>query len=247
MESRLPLIGIPADIRTIQVSGSAWLSLRPSYVQAVIRAGGAPVILPLTDAETVLAALFEQLDGVLLAGGGDVQPALYSAEQSQHVKLITPERDRVEQRLIAWALERDLPLLAICRGHQMLNVALGGTLIQDIPSERPAALRHDHPADAGFFRLSHDIHLDRTSRLYSVLQPESPTLAVNSLHHQAIDRTADRLQIVARADDQIIEAVEMPDSRFVFGVQWHPETLIDQSPVMLRLFEEFVQAANGQA
>jgi len=223
------------------------MGLRPSYIDAVIRAGGAPIIVPLTADDGMLRDLFSRLDGLLLAGGGDIQAEMYGAESTAFVRRVIPVRDRVENLAIEWALEAGRPILAICRGLQMLNVVLGGTLIQDIPRQVPGALRHNRRADAWYGRIAHRVIVNSDSLLYRSLKLDRPDLAVNSLHHQAIGQVAPGLAVSARAEDGIIEGVEMREQRFVVGVQWHPETLVTSSPPMLNLFETFITSARSNA
>ena len=207
------------------------------YVESVKRAGGHPVLLRNSDDA---GAVVESLDGLLLTGGLDVDPALYG-EPTHATTHTAPDRDRFEVPLSKAAVAHDLPVLAICRGVQVLNVALGGTLYQDLPSEFPNALPHyfrapafprDHPG--------HTIQVEEESLLARCLG--TPLVEVNSRHHQAPRQIAPGLKIVARAPDGVIEALELDDHPFALGVQWHPENLQAQAP-MRGLFEQFVEAA----
>ncbi len=193
-----------------------------------------------------LRRIYERLDGIVLSGGGDVDPARYSAESvSPYTEGIDSGRDEAEIQLVRWAVEDDRPLLAICRGIQVLNVALGGTLIQDIREEVIHSLRHEAPTDKWFVIPTHMVTVAPDSRLGMALGLADHRLAVNSLHHQAVGTIAPGLQVVAHADDGIIEGLELPEKRFVIGVQWHPEALVDEHPPMHRLFEALVRAAAG--
>lgn len=191
------------------------------YEASVRAAGGEPVVLdwstmPVADA---LAAV----DGILLTGGPDVDPARYDETAHPRVSFADPARDDFELELSARALEQDVPLLAICRGMQVLNVAAGGTLVQDIPSEVPGAGNHAvaEPRNA----TAHPIAIAPGSRLASIL---GRTIAqVNSRHHQAVSRTAPGLIATATAPDGIVEAVEKPDAPFCVGVEWHPENFVE--------------------
>jgi putative glutamine amidotransferase len=202
-------------------------------------------MIPLGIERDKLRDIYERLDGIVLPGGGDVDPVHYGAELHPYTAGIHAERDDVETQLVRWAVEDDRPLLAICRGIQVLNVALGGTLIQDIRSDVEDALRHDAPSVDWFPRLVHDVMVEPGSKLHAALGVDGTRLRVNSLHHQAVEQVAPRLEIAARADDGIVEGVEMPDRRFILGVQWHPETLVDEHPPMKKLFEALVEAARG--
>jgi putative glutamine amidotransferase len=177
----------------------------------------------------------DNIAGLLLAGGTDVNPELYGQEKAPETQDPDTERDAREQRLIVEALENDLPVLAICRGLQMLNVALGGTLIQHLPNAVDHMRRPDNASER-----AHDVELVPEALLHGVLGGD--TFPVNSRHHQAIAAVAPALRLAAVAPgDGVIEAVEMPGTRFVFGVQWHPEDRID-CDADRRLFESFARA-----
>jgi putative glutamine amidotransferase len=239
-----PLIGI--SVRTVISSSSQarYLAVRPTYPHAVDLAGGIPILIPMHIEVDALRSLFDRLDGLVLTGGGDIDPAQYGAECSLYTADIDAERDRVELQLARWAVEANKPLLTICRGTQVLNVALGGTLIQDIRDEVPNTLRHDPPDDSWFPRLTHDVDVVGGSKLHSALGQTK--LAVNSLHHQALGKIADALEVVACAPDGIVEGIEHPDCHFIVGVQWHPEVLVDDHPPMLNLFKSLIEAASSR-
>ncbi len=246
---RKPLIGLTAERWS-----SGYLS-RPdqdvhgmlrTYVEALLGAGALPVIVPLGLSESDRRELAGRLDGLLLPGGGDVDPAEYG--EAPHPKLaddLDPLRDSIEIGLARDAVATGLPLLAVCRGIQVLNVALGGTLIQDIPSQVPGAMRHSFRLrEAPREHLAHEVQVAEGSRLAEVLG--APIVRVNSRHHQAVRAVAPGLEIVARAPDGVIEGVELPGHPFLLGVQWHPENL-QALPEMKRLFVGFVEAAaNGK-
>lgn len=236
-----PLIGISVGSIKRPDTGAAYLAVRPTYTHAVAVAGGAPMLIPLQLDRDSLRAVYEQMDGIVLSGGGDIDPVRYGAACSPHTASIDEARDEAEILIAQWAVEDDKPLLAICRGHQVLNVALGGTLLQDLRDEAPGSLRHDYSADEWFGRLVHDVTITAGSQLRDVLS--EARLAVNSLHHQALAQVADSLRVVGCADDGIIEGIEHPDRRFILGVQWHPEALVDEHPAMKRLFGALTSAA----
>jgi putative glutamine amidotransferase len=211
-----------------------------AYLDAILTAGGLPILLPTSLPITALPELVNRFDSFVLSGGGDVDPALYGGHLDATVHSIDPERDAFECALIPLVLEADKPLLAICRGAQILNVALGGSLYEDIPSALPEALRHDWYPNIPRDYLAHIVEIKPGSRLAEILGTHK--LRTNSLHHQAIRQPAPGLEVVARAEDGVIEAVELLGKRFAIGVQWHPECLPDE-PAMQRLFSEFVNAA----
>lgn len=241
-----PLIGISVGALHTSPSGALYLAVRPTYVRAVEMAGGAPILIPFQVGLTSLRRIYEQLDGLVFSGGGDVDPTRYGAATiSPHTAEVDPARDEVEIQLARWAVEDDKPLLAICRGVQVLNVALGGTLIQHIPAAVPHALPHEAHSDEAFQRLAHEVTVASDSKLYAALGLNGDRLSVNSLHHQALAEIGRGLRVVARAGDGIVEGVEAPDRRFIVGVQWHPEALVDTVPSMRHLFEALVSAAQG--
>ncbi|NOT24648.1 MAG: gamma-glutamyl-gamma-aminobutyrate hydrolase family protein [Acidobacteria bacterium] len=214
------------------------------YVESVRLAGGEPLVVDRTthDAETVV----RQAAGILLTGGDDVRPALYGAAAHPAFEAEETGRDEYEIELVARALEADLPILAICRGIQVLNVARGGTLVQDLPTERPSGTRHqfpttEHPAD----KLAHTIEVAPDSLLSTILGSrltDARITDVNSRHHQAVDVLAPGLRVTAVAPDAVVEAVEDPARRFCVGVQWHPESF-HRTGEFLPLFEAFVRAS----
>jgi putative glutamine amidotransferase len=205
------------------------------YRQAVLHVGGGVHIV---DASMAVGEVIDGIDGLLLTGGEDLAPARYGEAPHPSVVDVDPARDEFEIALVGEARRRNLPILGICRGIQVLNVALGGTLVQDIPSERPGALAHE----AGTARAAraHDVEVEPGSRLASALG--ATRLAVNSSHHQSVDRPAPRLRITARSDDGIVEGLETDrhDPWYAVGVQWHPEDLVDtEEPWDRQLFATF--------
>ena len=210
------------------------------YEEAVRRAGGEPRVVHCdTDAT---ADVLAGADGVLLAGGGDVDPALYGETRQAGFDAAEPGRDAFELDLVRRALDADIPLFAICRGIQVLNVARGGTLIQDIPSEVPHP--EPHRVAEPSFAIAHEVWITRDSLLERLMRErlESDTCDVNSRHHQAIKRAGERLVVTATAPDGVIEAVEDPSRRFCLGVQWHPENFY-RTGEFRALFEGFIAAA----
>ncbi len=236
-----PLVGIPSRHDQSSHFGSPILAQNRTYVEAVATAGGAPVLIPLDLDEGALRAIYERLDGLLLTGGVDVHPRHYGEAIHEKCGQIDEARDRMELTLTRWDLAEGLPILAICRGIQVLNVAAGGTLYQDIASQMPESLKHDcwldHPRDY----LAHQVTVSGDSQLASILG--GIQVAVNSLHHQAVKDLSPRFRVVARSADGLIEAIEDQSHPFALGVQWHPEELVEDALPMQRLFEGFVSAA----
>ncbi|HEY3216167.1 MAG TPA: gamma-glutamyl-gamma-aminobutyrate hydrolase family protein [Candidatus Eisenbacteria bacterium] len=205
------------------------------YLEMVASLGAAPVILPVHVKPS--PEVLRRLDGLMLTGGGDVDPAIYGQERGPRTEGVDPDRDRFEIEMVREALDRDLPILAICRGIQVLNVSLGGSLTQDLPSELDG--RVNHRDVERWDRGSHVVRTDPESRLGSLLGGQAP---VNSIHHQGVDRIGRGLRPVGWAEDGVVEAVELPEARFCLGVQWHPECLGRDDP-SYGLFRSFVDEA----
>ncbi|MFB3854234.1 MAG: gamma-glutamyl-gamma-aminobutyrate hydrolase family protein [Vicinamibacterales bacterium] len=211
------------------------------YVESVRRAGGEPRVLDI--ARESPAQVIGQVHGLLFTGGGDVDPARYGEAPSPSVKGLDPARDEFEFALIGLAAEAGLPVLAICRGMQVLNVARGGTLVQDIPTEMPGSL--DHAVSPPLCAVAHDVWATKNGTLWALMRdvlPDADSCAVNSRHHQSIKRLAPGLEVTATAPDGVIEAVEDPSARFVLAVQWHPENFW-RTGEFRPLFEGFVRAS----
>jgi putative glutamine amidotransferase len=242
-----PLIGITAGEAKNRYFPSApkMYGQQYTYIEAVERAGGIPVIISIVKAESVLRQLYDLCDGLLLAGGNDINPSTYKAQASPQTKHLHKERDEQELKLAAWAEAEDKPILAICRGMQILNIAQGGSLYQDIPSEVPNAVTHEIPYKEDPDREHHLVHtlrIDPNSRLASILGVTS--IQTNAYHHQAIKKLGKDLIATAWTPDEIIEALEQPAKKFVIGVQSHPEALErDIETAWRRLFSEFIEAA----
>jgi len=240
-----PLIGIPCRLDQSGRSGSTVFAQSQSYVEPITAASGAPVLIPLNLDKGALRAIYERLDGLLLAGGVDVHPRYYGETVHEKCDRIEEERDTVELTLTRWALNEGLPILGICRGIQVLNVTAGGTLYQDIASQLPGALKHDFWSGYPRNYLAHQVTISSDSKLAGILGQRQ--VAVNSGHHQAVRDLAPTFQAVAWTPDGIIEAIESRDHPFALGVQWHPEELLEDAPSMRRLFEEFVSVARSKA
>jgi putative glutamine amidotransferase len=241
----LPVIGITGRTeRSARPPNLDLFSISQTYVQAVEMGGGAPVVIPPHLEESELRAIFERLDGLLLSGGGDIRPSFFGQESSELLWLVDEQRDRVELTLARWVLEEGLPLLAICRGIQVLNVAAGGTLIQDIPTQVSGALAHSSVSGRPMNVIAHTVEVTAGSRLSDMVGVGE--LGVNSAHHQAAQAVGPGLVITARAPDGIIEGLELPNHPFCVGVQWHPEAMVESHPVMRRLFEGLSEAAQAR-
>ena len=214
-----------------------------TYIRAIQHVGGIPVVIPPTTIEADWEPLLARLDGLLLSGGEDIDPKLYGEQSEPWMGQVDAERDFSELGLTRAWLMTERPLLAICRGHQVLNVALGGALYQDIAAHIPNALDHAYVATQPMETIAHSVTLEPGSRLAAILG--GTTFDVNSSHHQALKTVAARLAVAGHAPDGVIEAVEMPEHAFCIGVQWHPEAMVKTSSTMWPLFEAFVQASGG--
>ncbi len=243
---RRPVIGIATQTLSPLpgVRPPCWVMGR-SYIEELRKVGGIPWVIPLIPHDpATLQQIFDRLDGVFITGGVDVDPRHYGESKLPLCGETDPDRDAVEIALLRHALDRNLPILAVCRGIQILNVTCGGTLYQDVTAQVPAAMKHDYfptPEQPSRKFLAHDITVKSGSRLGRLLQ--DPVVPVNSMHHQAIKDLAPNLAATAYAADGIIEAVESLDDRFLIAVQWHPEELTDTNPGMARLFSAFAEAA----
>ncbi len=238
-ESR-PIIGIPARPITDSSNGFAYSGIPLTYSDCIERAGGAPILIPLNLSKDSLRAIYSQIDGLLLAGGADVHPKEFGEEVLPVCGEIHADRDATELRVTRWALADGLPIFGICRGIQMLNVAAGGSLYQDIPSQLQTDLSHTYRKGDPYNLRAHPVEFAPDSRIAQWFG--TTTIDVNSLHHQSLKKVAPGLRVIARAPDGIVEAVESEDERFIVGVQFHPE-LLDDDARMARLFEAFVQSA----
>ncbi|MCL6430889.1 MAG: gamma-glutamyl-gamma-aminobutyrate hydrolase family protein [Anaerolineae bacterium] len=240
-----PLVGVTCHQELASSTGSAHrCSLGHRYVEALRRAGAAVVVVPPSSDGEFLRPAYRFLSGLLLSGGGDLAPETYGQPDTGLCRGVDRERDQAELLLARWAFEDDLPLFAICRGIQVLNVALGGTLIQDIPSEVPGALAHYGAADQPREQPQHPVEVAGRSRLAAILARGGADrqVAVNSFHHQAVQQIAPALKAVAWAPDGLVEGLECADRSFLVGVQWHPEEMAAGDPVQQALFDGFVAA-----
>ena len=235
-----PLIGITTG-RVLSATQVYEHHLSDKYVQAVLRAGGLPVILPSGLQNDQIAELLTRLDGLLLTGGGDIDPVVFNGKPHATVHSIDPARDTLELELVRQAVQAEVPFLGICRGVQVMNVALGGTLFTDILAQMPGAERHDWAPNFPRDRVSHHLSVDSASRLGQLIG--SHDLGVNSLHHQGLDEIPASLKVVARAADGLTEAVELQDHVFGLGVQWHPEWLVESAENQA-IFKGLIEAAS---
>ncbi len=236
-----PIIGISAHPRIVPIATGPVLLHTASrfYVDSVERAGGLPVILPVLDPDAVDHYL-QAVHGILLTGGGDVAPSRYGAHPIAETHGVDPLRDAFEIRLIQAAIELDMPLLATCRGMQILNVAMGGSLVQHVPH----ATGQDHDRIDRWHDAVHRVKIEPDSHLADALG--ATEVDVNSIHHQAVDQAAPGTRAVAWAEDDTVEAIEVPGSPHIVAVQWHPE-LLEDWPEHQGLFRQLVEHATARA
>ena len=229
-----PLIGLTPWLHTEE----RWMRVHAAYMESVLAAGGLPVMLPLTEDESVTREMLARCAGLILTGGPDVDPVRYGAEDPEGLAGLCPPRDILEFRLTELALAADKPLLAICRGVQVLNVALGGDLWIDLPSQRPSPVAHRQEGTGT--EPSHGVRVLPGTPLREICGRDA--LRVNSLHHQAIRTLAPPLRLMAEAEDGLPEAAWLPGKRFVLGVQWHPELLSAHDEASRAIFRRFAEA-----
>lgn len=238
-----PVIGITCSL-TASVIGDSVYSLERNiiardYAGVIEHAGGTPLLIPHVGDLECIDQYLGVLDGLVLSGGGDIDPLLFDQEPHRNIGSVDRVRDKMELQLTQKALNQDLPLLGICRGIQMLNVAAGGTIYQDIGAEMPQPTLCHSQTGAGWY-ASHTIDILPDTRLLQVFG--SPIARVNSYHHQAVRDVAEGFIVTAKAKDNVIEAIESPAHRFALGVQCHPELMWEQHPEALSLFTAFLKA-----
>lgn len=244
-----PLIGITTQtLHSIdgipEALPSSWV-MNQRYAHTVAAAGGIPVLIPLLPEDPgVLRQLYDRLDGVFIPGGVDLDPATFSEAPHPRLGRIDPARDATEMLLTRWAIEDQKPIFGLCRGLQVINVVLGGSLHQDLEEQLAGAIKHDYYPPAGFSRdyLAHEVRVEPGTRLEQILG--DAVLPVNSMHHQGIRDLGEGLRASAYAPDGLIEAVESTGGQFLVGVQWHPEALADRDHRMAALFRAFISAAS---
>lgn len=229
-----PVIGIVP----LYDSGKESYWMLPGYMKGLEEAGGIPVMLPLTGEQETLRQLAAQLDGFVLTGGPDVEPPVYGEEKKDTCGETCVMRDEMEQILLPEILKADKPVLGICRGIQLMNAVLGGTLYQDIPTEYPTETEHHQQPP--YDRCAHEVIVEKDSLLWKITGKK--IIPVNSCHHQAIRDLAPGLETAARSADGLVESVYMKGKRFFLGVQWHPEFSYITSQDSRSIFAGFVQA-----
>lgn len=219
------------------------LWMHHGYLEALDAAGAVPLILPLTDSGEALEQLVSHCDGLLFPGGGDVEPNMFGEEMHPACRVVCPRRDRMELALLRLIRRRDLPVLGICRGIQLLNIAYGGDIYQDLAAQLPPGpirVAHDQDGRLPDDYPVHTVSVRPGSLLHRVVGCGS--LRVNSLHHQAVRRVGTGLEVAGQSPDGVVEALEDPAKKFFLGVQWHPERMWRAAPAQFSLLKAFVEA-----
>jgi putative glutamine amidotransferase len=239
MYNRKPVVGLSCSYE--QDEKNHRIFLNHSYLEAIRQFGGIPIVLPSEGNDDELEYLVSQCDGILFTGGMDIEPALFGEEKWNDTVETTPDRDRSESLIFRLAEERQLPILGICRGIQMMNVYYGGTLYQDIPTQAPTEVTHSMGASLG--KTCHDCIVEPNSPLHLLTGRDK--IAVNSFHHQAVKDVAPGFSVMARCEDGIIEAIWNPNKRFLWAVQWHPEEIWKIEHSSAHIFQAFMDACKG--
>lgn len=236
---RRPLVGITPDVTASPRAREPLIIIQERYGRAVEAAGAVPLILPVLPSSSSMRAMIDNLDGLVVSGGNfDIHPKYYGEEPINALGEIKQERTDFELGLIALALKLDLPLLGICGGAQAINVALGGSLYQDIDAQRPERIEHQRSElkDRG----GHEVAIREKTKLRKIVG--QPTLEVNTTHHQAVKAPGKNIIVNATAEDGVVEGIESAAHRFVIGVQWHPEFLVQRDAAQRKIFASFVRA-----
>jgi putative glutamine amidotransferase len=248
-KSPRPIIGVPTQ--TLQSLGGVSAEIPPSwvmsqrYIQTLTAAGALPWLIPLVSDDEALRGIYESLDAIFLPGGADIDPASYGTVPHATCDKTDRDRDRVEIALAKWAIADGKPVLGVCRGMQLINVACGGELFQDLATQLPGAIKHDYFPFGGQNHqrdyLAHEVRITPGSRLERLFGPGP--IKVNSMHHQGVRSLGAGLVATAHAPDGLVEALEGEGASYLFAVQWHPEALTEKDASTRRLFAEFVEAA----
>ena len=242
----MTLIGISGNILREEnglFAGYERAYVNNDYVKAIIKAGGVPVVLPINEDEAVIESMVSMLDGLVMSGGHDVSPLTYGENPLMHLGELLPKRDAFDFKLIEFAKKREIPILGICRGFQVLNVYHGGTLYQDL-SYMDRKIPIAHVQNSPSHVKTHKITVDKDSKFYDIVQAEE--VEVNSYHHQALKVVADEFHVVGRAEDDTVEVIESKSYPWLVAVQFHPEMLHAVDDAMQNVFNHLIKASGDQ-
>lgn len=218
------------------------VGLNKSYADAIEKSGGILLMVTSGISTDDIDSLLNQVDGILVPGGADLNPSIYNEVKKEYTQKSDDERDELEQNIVKIAIQKRIPILAICRGCQILNVSLGGSLYQDIEQEKPDHIKHDYHHDGPRSLIAHSVSLTDGSLISKILNTKEAE--ANSLHHQGIKELGNGLMSAAVAPDNLIEAIELTDYPFGIGLQWHPEDL--ENPIWKKLFDAFVEVCESE-
>ncbi|MGG1663019.1 gamma-glutamyl-gamma-aminobutyrate hydrolase family protein [Brevibacillus sp. NRS-1366] len=232
-----PIIGVT----TFLSESSKYSTVSRNYTDSIYAAGGLPVSIPIVAGETNYSEYIDMVDGILFTGGNDIAPYFYGENPVKELHSMSSIRDEYEFSLFKSAYEKNMPIFGICRGIQLINVALKGSLYQDIYSQCPGTLGHS-PEQTASDEFYHSVKISRDTKLYDIFGEER--IFTNSFHHQSVKGLGKNLIATAHSEDGIIEAIESTEDRFLLGVQWHPECMTKRHPMFLKLFSTFVQASS---
>ncbi|MCI5839329.1 MAG: gamma-glutamyl-gamma-aminobutyrate hydrolase family protein [Peptoniphilaceae bacterium] len=235
------IIGLSAGIfeeKDYDFAGYKKCYVNEDYVDSVIKAGGIPFILPVVDNKKVIENYISRIDGLILTGGNDVNPLLYNEEPKVKLESIYEKRDYFEFLLLEYALKKEIPILGICRGLQLINVFFGGSLYQDLSYDKNSYVKHNQKNNPT--QKTHTVKLKNNSKIYNVFKKE--IITVNSFHHQIINKLAEEFEVTAQAKDGVIECIESKHHDFLMAIQWHPEMLHNEDFANEKIFVEFLNA-----
>ncbi len=238
-----PIIGVTVD-KTINDCGYSYERINECNLKALTASGAIPLMLPITGEEELIDEYLKIVDGLYFSGGNDISPLIFGEDPIKEIHEIDYSRDEFEIKLFKKAASKNMPILGICRGEQIINVAAGGTLYQDIYAQKEGTNGHS-PSFSSGGHAHHKVKIIKDSKLYNMLQADE--LNVNSFHHQSVKNIAEGFKVTAYAEDGIIEAVESVNHSFIIGVQWHPELMYERYTVFLKIFEALANACLKKA
>ena len=236
-----PVIGITSSLlfaKEYRFPGYERIYINKDYIDSVISSGGIPLIIPVGAPTDLIEKYISQIDGLLLSGGTDIDPVKYEENPRIELAKINPDKDTLDFTVLDYTLKKDIPILGICRGMQVLNVYFGGTLYQDISENKEYTIQHYQKGPKSD-SLGHFVNIEENTKLHNIVK--NSRFRINSYHHQFIKYHSKNMKITARSEDDAVEAIETEDNKFIIGVQWHPERIYHQSPESKALFDELIK------